>query len=74
VSGARSNHETKDNAMVTATFRVVRSSVLAALLLSAGLCACSETWKGLKEDTRENVQTTEQGLEKAGENIKKQTQ
>jgi hypothetical protein len=47
--------------------------VLAALLLSLGVAACSETWEGAKQDTRENVKDTGQGLEKAGENIQKQT-
>lgn len=50
-----------------------RLPVLAAFLLALGLAACSETWRGAKEDTRENVETTGQGLEKAGENIQKQT-
>jgi predicted small secreted protein len=43
-------------------------------MLAIGAAACSETWEGAKQDTRENVQTTGQGLENAGENIKKQTQ
>jgi hypothetical protein len=54
--------------------RSIRLSVLAASLMVLGLAACSETWKGAKEDTRENVKTTGEGLEKAGENIQKQTQ
>jgi predicted small secreted protein len=54
--------------------RSVRLSVLVATLLALGLAACSKTWEGAKEDTRENVKTTGQGLEKAGENIQKQTQ
>ena len=55
------------------TFRYVRLAVLAASLLAFG-AACSETWQGAKEDTKENVKSTGQGLEKAGENIQKQTQ
>ena len=50
-----------------------RLPVLAAFLLALGLAACSETWQGAKEDTRENVKTTGQGMEKAGENIQTQT-
>jgi predicted small secreted protein len=48
-------------------------SVLAASLMAMSLAACSETWRGAKEDTRENVETTGQGIEKAGEDIQKQT-
>jgi predicted small secreted protein len=48
--------------------------VLLASLLALGLGACGRTWEGLKEDTGENLQTTGQALEKAGEDIKKQTQ
>ncbi len=50
-----------------------RFTVLAAFLMALGLAACGETWRGAKEDTRENVKTTGQGMEKAGENIQKQT-
>jgi predicted small secreted protein len=60
--------------MMKQTFRCLRLSVLVASLLALGLGACSETWKGVKEDTRENVQATGQALEKAGENIKKEAQ
>lgn len=52
----------------------VRLSVLVACLLTLGVAACSNTWRGAKEDTQENVKTTGQGLEKAGENIQKRTQ
>jgi predicted small secreted protein len=54
--------------------RSVRLSVLAASLLTLAVAACNETWEGAKEDTRENVKTTGEGLEKAGENIQKRTQ
>jgi predicted small secreted protein len=54
--------------------RSVRLSVLAASLLALGVAACGNTWEGAKEDTRENVKTTGEGLEKAGENIQKRTQ
>ncbi|MGZ9159485.1 MAG: hypothetical protein ACXW36_11570, partial [Nitrospira sp.] len=50
----------------------VRLSVLAAFLLALGVTACGETWRGAKEDTRENVKTTGEGVEKAGEKIQKQ--
>ena len=51
-----------------------RLSVLVASLLTLSVAACSNTWEGAKEDTRENVKTTGQGMEKAGENIQKRTQ
>jgi hypothetical protein len=54
--------------------KTLRLSVLVACLLTLGAAACSNTWEGAKEDTRENVKTTGQGLEKAGENIQKRTQ
>ncbi|MBK8174076.1 MAG: hypothetical protein IPK66_01850 [Rhodospirillales bacterium] len=56
------------------TLRMLRLPVLAFSLLSFGLMACSETWEGVKEDTKDNVETTGQGIEKAGENIKKQAE
>ena len=56
------------------TFRCVRLSVLMASLLALGLGACSRTWEGLKEDTGENLRTTGQALEKAGENIRKEAE
>lgn len=48
--------------------------VLALSLLALGSAACSETWEGAKEDTKENVEQTGKGLEKAGDNIQKQVQ
>jgi hypothetical protein len=42
--------------MMKQTFRCLRLSVLVASLLALGLGACSETCKGVKEDTRKNVQ------------------
>ena len=54
--------------------RSIRSLVLAVSLLTVGLAACSETWEGAKEDTRENVKATGQGIEKAGEKIQKQAE
>ena len=49
--------------------RSIRSVVLAVSLLPLGLAACSGTWEGAKQDTRENVKATGQGIEKAGEKI-----
>ena len=49
-----------------------RLAIIAISLLSLGAVACSETWEGAKEDTRDNVKSTGKGLEKAGDNIQKQ--
>ena len=56
------------------TLRYVRLTVVAASLLAFGAAACSNTWSGVKEDTKENVKSTGQGLEKAGSNIEKQVE
>jgi predicted small secreted protein len=56
---------TSDDAMI-ARFGVM--VLVAALLL--GLSACSGTWRGLKQDTGENLQATGAAIEKAGEKVK----
>lgn len=48
-----------------------RLSVIAALLVF-GLAACGDTWRGVKEDTRDNVRATGEGMEDAGEAVKRQ--
>ncbi len=73
-SACRNRETTNGQGHVMHTFRCVRLSVLVASLLVLGLGACSRTWEGLKEDTGENLRTTGQSLEKAGEDIKKQAQ
>ena len=55
-------------------FDRMRLAVVAGLLLAFGAASCSETWEGVKEDTKENVKTTGEGIQKAGENIEKQAQ
>lgn len=55
-------------------WKQVRLAIVGMSLLGLGAAGCSETWKGAKEDTNENVKTTGQGIEKAGENIQKQVQ
>lgn len=52
----------------------VRLAVVASLLLTFGAASCSDTWEGVKQDTKENVKTTGEGIEKAGQNIEKQVQ
>ena len=55
-------------------FSRVRLAVVAGLLLAFGVASCSQTWEGVKEDTKENVKATGEGIEKAGKNIQKQVQ
>lgn len=43
---------------------------LFVLSLGAGLAACNDSWKGAKKDTGENMESTGQAIEKAGENVK----
>jgi predicted small secreted protein len=45
----------------------------AMLVFGLGLAACGDTWRGVKEDTRENTQAVGQGVERAGEKIQQQT-
>lgn len=59
---------------VTKMWSRMRLAIAGVSLLALGAAACSETWKGAKQDTNENVRTTSQGIEKAGENIQKQVQ
>jgi predicted small secreted protein len=48
-----------------------RCLVLAAMLASiASLAACGDTWRGLKQDTGENMEKTGEAIEKAGEAVK----
>ncbi len=49
----------------------LRLSLIGACALSFVAAACSDTWQGVKEDTRDNVKSTGQGIENAGENIQK---
>ena len=44
--------------------------LLATLLLAAStLTACGDTWKGMKEDTSDNMKATGEAVENAGEKI-----
>ena len=49
-----------------------RGLVLAAMLagMAASLAACGDTWRGLKQDTGENLEKTGEAIEKAGEAVK----
>ncbi|ASP17666.1 hypothetical protein ACG2K1_05960 [Neisseria sp. 23W00296] len=44
--------------------------VFALALVSFGLAACSSTWHGMKKDTSNNVEKTENGLERGWDKTK----
>lgn len=46
---------------------------IALSIILVGLAACGDTWQGVKQDTRDNVNTVGQGIEKAGEKIQQST-
>ncbi len=48
--------------------------VLAVLIGMAAIASCSETWSGIKEDTRDNTQAVGQGVQDLGKKIEKQAQ
>jgi predicted small secreted protein len=50
------------------------SRLMAVAMLVFGLAACGDTWRGVKEDTRENTQAVGQGVERTGEKIQQQAQ
>ena len=45
-----------------------KNLVLVTLML-VGLAACGDTWRGIKEDTGENMQSTGKAMENAGEKV-----
>jgi len=48
--------------------------LLASLLVvsfAIGLSACGDTWRGVKKDTGENMESTGNAIENAGEKVKK---
>lgn len=51
----------------------LRRGPLAALALALGLAlslgACGDTWRGLKQDTKENTAAVGRGVERGGEKI-----
>lgn len=44
-----------------------RVALFVALALT--LAACGDTWRGVKEDTGENLQRSGQAIERAGEKV-----
>lgn len=47
-----------------------RASPLTALTLLLALAACGDTWRGVKKDTGENLQSTGRAIERAGDVVK----
>ena len=43
--------------------------VCLALVLLGGLAACGDTWRGAKQDTSDNLKSTGQTIENAGEKV-----
>ena len=43
--------------------------ILVAAVVALGLAACSGTWQGVKQDTRDNVNTVGRGVERVGERM-----
>lgn len=39
-------------------------------LFATGLSACGDTWDGIKQDTKENVEAAGEAVEDAGEKVK----
>ncbi len=50
---------------------LVRLLLVAAMLVGVGaaLSACGDTWRGLKEDTGENLERSGEAAEDAGEGL-----
>ncbi len=44
-------------------------ALLTALFLATTLSACGDTWRGVKEDTSDNLKSTGEALEKGGEKV-----
>jgi predicted small secreted protein len=71
---ARAGNTAKEVGLMIKALKMWRLALVAPVLVAFSVAACGDTWRGAKEDTKENVQTTGQGIEKAGENIQKRTQ
>ena len=41
-----------------------------AIVFVGAMAGCSDTWKGIKKDTGENMEATGEAIEKTGEKIK----
>ena len=51
--------------------RRLAATLMLAVGLSTALAACGDTWKGLKEDTKENTAAVGRGIEKGGEKVQR---
>jgi hypothetical protein len=51
---------------------LARGFLVAIMLMgmAAALSACGDTWRGLKQDTGENLEKAGEAVEKAGEAVK----
>lgn len=50
------------------------AGLLAIAVTVSMIGACSSTWQGVKEDTRENTRAVGQGVQEVGKKIEKQTE
>jgi predicted small secreted protein len=48
--------------------------VTLALLFSLGLAACGDTWRGMKQDTGDNMEAVGETLDKSGEKVEESAQ
>jgi hypothetical protein len=46
------------------------SMIWLSLALGLGLAACGDTWRGMKQDTGENLEAVGQTMENAGDDVK----
>ena len=51
-------------------YRPFLLNLLVLGLLTVGLAACGDTWRGLKQDTGENLEATGEAIEDAGEAVR----
>jgi predicted small secreted protein len=45
-------------------------AIVSVVAFAASLSACGDTWRGVKQDTGENMKATGQAIEKGGEKVK----
>jgi predicted small secreted protein len=46
-------------------------AIASVLALATSVTACGDTWRGVKKDTGDNLETSGKALERGGENLKK---
>jgi predicted small secreted protein len=46
-------------------------AALVALTLATTLAACGDTWRGAKKDTGENLNTTGESIDRAGDRVRR---